>query len=66
MVNQVHKYKDRDIRRVVKAARAAGIAIARLEVNPSSGLISVVAEPAGDEQGADSNEVETWISKHAT
>ena len=48
MVNQVHKFKDRDIRRVVKAARAAGIAIARIEVDPSSGRISVHAREASE------------------
>jgi hypothetical protein len=48
MVNQPHKFKDRDIQRVVRAARRAGIDVARVEVNPRTGEIAAVARQPGE------------------
>jgi beta-phosphoglucomutase-like phosphatase (HAD superfamily) len=47
--NQPHKFKDRDIKRVVKAARAAGMDVVRVEVNPNTGQIAAVARQPGEE-----------------
>ncbi len=47
MANQVHAFKDRDIRRVVKAARSAGIQPTAIEVDPKTGRIRVIgSDPA--------------------
>jgi hypothetical protein len=46
MVNQVHAFRHRDVVRVVKAARAAGVAVEQVTVNPHSGAIT-----AGPAQG---------------
>ncbi len=48
MANQVHAFKDRDIRRVVKAAaRSAGINPTAIEVDPKTGRIKVIGgDPA--------------------
>jgi uncharacterized LabA/DUF88 family protein len=47
-----HKFKDRDIKRVVKAARAAGIDVARVEVNPRTGAIAAIARQADESAAA--------------
>ena len=39
--NRPHKFKDRDIVRVVKAAKAAGVNVKAVVVDPHSGLITV-------------------------
>jgi hypothetical protein len=51
MVNQVHKFKERDIARVVKAARASGVEVSSITVNPRTGEITVAAERACAEVG---------------
>jgi hypothetical protein len=43
-----HKFKDRDIQRVIKAARSAGIDVARISVNPVTGEISAIARQPGE------------------
>lgn len=49
MANQIHAYKDRDIRRIVKAARSAGLDPVAVEVDPKTGKIRVI----GSERNAD-------------
>ncbi len=51
MANQVHAYKDRDIKRVVKAARLAGLNPTAVEVDPKTGKIKVY----GGKQGGEPN-----------
>lgn len=41
MANKVHAFKHRDAVRIVKAARAAGVAVDQLTVNPHTGDITV-------------------------
>jgi hypothetical protein len=42
MVNKPHVFRDRDIKRVVKAVKAAGVVPTAIEVEPKSGKIRVV------------------------
>jgi hypothetical protein len=42
MANMPHKFKDRDIQRVVKAARSAGLDPVAVEVDPKTGRIKVM------------------------
>lgn len=42
MANMLHKFKDRDVRRVIKAARSAGLEPTGVEVNPVTGSIKVI------------------------
>jgi hypothetical protein len=42
MGNLPHAYKDRDIKRVIKAARDAGIDPSGVRVNPKTGEITVI------------------------
>ena len=50
MANVLHRFKDRDVQRVIKAARSAGLEPATVEVDPHTGRIKVhsraAAEPA--------------------
>jgi hypothetical protein len=41
MANRVHAFRDRDIKRVIHAARAAGLAVDQVSVDPHSGVITV-------------------------
>ena len=51
MSNKPHVYKDRDIKRIVKAVRASGEHVARVEVDPHTGRIAIVTgEPAASGQ----------------
>jgi hypothetical protein len=43
MTNETHKFKHRDVVRVIKAALAAGINIDRVTVDPHTGEITVAA-----------------------
>src|SRR6516165_5526248 len=54
MANKKHPYKDSDVRRVVKSCLKAGVAVASVTVNPTTGEITVSASQGG---GAASN---TW------
>ena len=42
MSNKPHVYKDRDIKRIVKAVRASGERVARVEVDPRTGKIAII------------------------
>ena len=43
MANQQHVFKHRDVVRVVKAVRAAGIDVDRVTVDPNTGAITAAA-----------------------
>jgi hypothetical protein len=57
MSSKPHIFKDRDIKRVVKAVRASGEHIARVEVDPRTGKIAVVTGKFGDDTNAAVDEV---------
>jgi hypothetical protein len=63
MANQVHKFKDRDIQRVIKAVRSAGLDPAVVEVDPHTGKITVFGGKAAAAKQA--NELDQWMSQHA-
>jgi hypothetical protein len=47
MANRLHAFKHRDVMRVVKAARAAGVEVGQVTVNPATGAIPVGPAPLG-------------------
>ena len=51
MANRVHAFKDRDIRRVVKAARAVGVDVGQVTVNAVTGAITVGPAPGDGASG---------------
>ena len=61
MANMLHKFKDRDVQRVIKAARSAGLDPAAVEVDPHTGRIKVhsrvVTEPV--------DSINPWDRSHA-
>jgi hypothetical protein len=61
MANRVHTFKHRDVMRVVKAARAAGVEVGQVTVNPTTGAITV--GPAPKDSGA--NPLDQWIESRA-
>jgi hypothetical protein len=62
MANQVHKFKHRDVVRVVKAARAAGVDVDQVTVDPHTGEITVGARlPAN----GTTNPLDDWMANRA-
>jgi hypothetical protein len=61
-----NRFHERELARVIRAARKAGAADARIEVDPSTGNFAVIlAKPADGDNAETGNEVENWITKHA-
>ena len=54
MANMVHAFKDRDVRRAIKAARAEGLNPTAIEIDVKTGRIKVMGgKPAADMASAD-------------
>jgi hypothetical protein len=64
MTNQVHRFRDRDIKRVVKAARAAGLNPDAIEVDTATGKIKVFSGRGGGNGGDTSSDLDQWLDKH--
>jgi hypothetical protein len=54
-------FKQRDLTRAIKAVEAAGLTIARAEVDKDGKIVIVPGRPEAGEQ----NELDAWIGKHA-
>jgi hypothetical protein len=64
MVNMVHAWKDRDAKRLIKAARSAGLEPGQftVELNTRTGLVRVVTHSdKPDDKVANSDELENLI-----
>jgi hypothetical protein len=46
MPNAPHAFKDRDVKRVIRASRAAGVEIDAIEVDPRTGKIRIISKGA--------------------
>jgi hypothetical protein len=59
-------FKQKDVTRAVKAVTAAGIEVARVEVD-KAGKIVIVAGKPGEASGESEivNDLDTWLAKHA-
>jgi hypothetical protein len=53
-------FKQRDIARAVRGAEAAGVKIARVDIEPNSGRISIVAVGVS----TNDSELDRWIEGH--
>jgi hypothetical protein len=58
-VRQSHAFKDRDVRRLIKAARAAGLNPTVVEVDIKAGRIRVSSGKADDADGA----LDRWLEE---
>jgi hypothetical protein len=59
-VRQSHAFKDRDVRRLIKAARAAGLNPTVVEVDVKAGRIRVSSGKPEDAGGA----LDKWLEEH--
>ena len=59
MVNRSHAFKDRDVKRLVKAARAAGVDVETVTVDPHTGKITV----GSNKPDAPSDDLDNWLKK---
>ena len=55
-------FKQRDVTRVLKATRAAGIEVNRVEVDPVTGKIAITTNASSNDEAG---ELDKWISTHA-
>jgi hypothetical protein len=62
VANMPHKFRDRDVKRVIRAARAAGLEPVAVEVDPLSGRITVTTSKSSVSSSSDSN---PWDAVHA-
>jgi len=56
-------FKQRDLTRALKAVEAAGLTVARAEVDKDGKIVIVPGRP---EAGGEQNELDAWINKHAS
>jgi hypothetical protein len=59
-VRQSHAFKDRDVRRLIEAARAAGLNPTVVEVDVKAGRIRVSSGKPEDAGGA----LDRWLEEH--
>lgn len=64
MVNKLHKFKDRDVRRVINAARSAGLEPTGVEVNPVTGAIRVITGKTVEATNDLDRDLETFKRQH--
>ncbi len=63
MARSASQFKQGDVTRALRAARAAGIAIERVEIDPVTGkIVMVTRDSAGAEQA---NDLDRWMANHA-
>jgi hypothetical protein len=53
-------FKDRDVRRLIKAVRAEGLNPTAVEVNVNAGLIRVISGKTDDA----GNDLDKWLEEH--
>lgn len=58
-------FKQIDVRRAVKGAKAAGLAVAQVEIDPCTGRILIRAASASDSTEPSRNDLDRWLERHA-
>lgn len=56
-------FKQHDLTRALRAARAAGLEVAGYEIDPATGKISITTKAAGEVPV--SNDLDKWLADHA-
>ena len=57
-------FKKRDIAMAYKAVTDAGGAVSRIEIDKDGRIVIVIGKPV-EQTGAQSNELDAWMAKHA-
>jgi hypothetical protein len=55
-------FRQRDVTAALKAAKAAGLDVAKVEVDPITGRIVIVTSAGGDKEPA--TDLDRWLIKH--
>jgi hypothetical protein len=56
-------FKQRDVTAALKAAKAAGLEVAKVEVDPITGRIVITTNAGGDKEPT--TDLDRWLIKHA-
>jgi hypothetical protein len=63
MSRRAATFRQRDVAVAIKAARAAGCTVSRVEIDPITGKISIVVGAPGEiKEAAD---LDKWLAQHA-
>jgi hypothetical protein len=57
------KFKKTDLTRAAKAVLAAGVGIARIEIDPVSGKITII--PGSSSNSEETSDLDTWMARDA-
>lgn len=58
-------FKQIDILRAVRGAKAAGLAVGQIEIDPCTGRILIRAASASDSSESSRNDLDRWLERHA-
>jgi hypothetical protein len=56
-------FKQHDLTRALRAARAAGLEVAGYEIDPATGKITITTKAAGEAPAG--NDLDKWLARHA-
>jgi len=57
------RFRQADLQRTLRAARAEGVAVERIEIEPATGKITIITRNV--EGVASSAPLDNWLAKHA-
>lgn len=57
-------FRQRDIAAAIKAARAAGCTVSRVEIDPITGRITIMMGAPGEPEKA--SDLDKWLAQHAS
>ena len=58
-------FRQRDVTKAIKAATAAGVGIARVEIDKAGKIIIITGETTEQPYQASGNDLDNWIAKRA-
>ena len=58
-------FRQQDVTRAIKAATAAGVGIARVEIDKAGKIIIITGETTDQPGQASGNDLDNWIAKRA-
>jgi len=63
MVRGIASWRQADLTRAIRAARAAGVDVARVEIDPATGKITIIMHRGDGKEPV--TDLDTWMASHA-
>jgi hypothetical protein len=64
MTNRTAKFRQTDLKRALCAAKAAGLEVKQVELDPATGKI-IITTTAGERSVVDRSALDDWLATHA-